>query len=124
MKTKVGHDWYQSRALSLLLGAYTFIYLLQGHHPVKQIKSVWACKGYTDKLWKMNVARDANSEYGELILPISSIPVSKFVVTATYLFLLHRYQQLKIFTVVTDFYQVANVRYEVIAGRQFLLWLL
>jgi hypothetical protein len=60
-----------------------FLYLtynfsnLKGHHPLKLIKPVLACKHYTNKHCSINVVPATNSVYpSALVLMIISIPVN------------------------------------------------
>jgi hypothetical protein len=76
MKSKVGHEWYQSLALVLLFRRLFLFLFLKRHHPLKYVKPVLA---FNDK--KNSFAESTYRPWqipctSELILTILSIPVS------------------------------------------------
>ncbi len=100
------------------LGAETF-FNLKGHHPLKQIKPVLACKDHTQKLCSINEAPTANSvqqfaNFNDLISTGKRI-----CGTATYRFFSDHHQRNQISLSAIDLQQGANVRYVVVAGANF-----
>jgi hypothetical protein len=61
MKTKVGLEWYQTPALSLLF-IRLYFFSFEGTFSFKVDKTGFRCKYYAGKLCRINVAPAANSK--------------------------------------------------------------
>jgi hypothetical protein len=61
-RTEVGHDWYQSLALTLRFRClYIIFFYLKEHHSLKKITPVSAFKDHKNLLWRINVAPATNA---------------------------------------------------------------